>query len=397
MSQQPIARNADLTRLEEEGYALGVDIEGYLLVKNVPYVTRQQEVKRGTIIGMLVTSGDDIVRFSDHTVYFAGDIPCDHGGTPLTQIVIDSTVQQLGTRITVNHRFSSKPGPNGYPSMYAQIKQYATILESHAQRLQPEITAKTGPIASAENEEAGPFVYMDTASARAGIVMVTAKLRQQRVAIVGVGGTGSYVLDLLAKTPAAEIHLFDDDDFLTHNAFRGPGAATIDQLRGLPLKVQYWQEHYSFMHTGIVAHPYRVNADNISELASFDFVFLCMDSGPDKLAIVNALEGTVVSFIDAGIGVQEVGGALRGTVRATTSTPQKRDHIHQRISFATPREDNDYDKNIQVADLNALNATLAVIKWKKLCGFYHDFEKEHDTTYTINSHLLTREDTHVPT
>lgn len=395
MSQQPIARNADLTRLENEGYALDVDLEGYLLVKNVPYVTRQREVKRGMVVGKLVTSGtvDDILRFEDHTVSFAGDIPCDHEGTPLTNIVIDSTTRQLGTRLVVNHRFSSKPGPSGYPSMYAQIRQYVTILESHAQRVEPEITAKTGPIPpSDDDEDAGPFAYMDTASVRAGIVMVSAKLRQHRVAIVGVGGTGSYVLDLLAKTPIAEIHLFDDDEFLTHNAFRGPGAATIDQLRALPSKVQYWRERYSFMHTGIIAHEYRINADNVCELAAFDFVFLTMDSGPDKLAIVNALDGTTVSFIDAGIGVQEVGGALRGTVRATTSTPQKRDHIRQRVSFATPGEGNDYERNIQVADLNALNATFAVIKWKKLCGFYHDFEHEHDTTYTINSHLLTRDE-----
>jgi hypothetical protein len=57
-----------------------------------------------------------------------------------------------------------------------------------------------------------------------------------------------------------------------------------------------------------------------------------------------------------------------------------------------PRENNDYERNIQVADLNALNAILAVMKWKKLCGFYHDFVQEHDSTYTVNSHLLTRDE-----
>lgn len=399
MSRQPIAHNTDLTRLENEGYALDVDHEGYLVVKGVPYVTRNREVRRGTIVGKLVTRGtvDDIVGFQDHTVHFAGEMPCDDKGCPLTNVVIDSNRQQLGTRIWVDHRFSSKPGPQGYPSMYSQIKQYVTILESYAHRIDSDVTAKTGPVVSLDPDEAGPFVYMDTASVRAGIVMVTAKLRHRRVAIVGIGGTGSYVLDLVSKTPVAEIHLFDDDDFFTHNAFRGPGAATIDQLRALPSKVQYWRDKYSAMHTGIVAHKYRVNAENVAELATFDFVFLCMDSGPDKLAIVMALEEMGISFIDAGVGVQEVDGALRGTVRATTSTSDKRDHVRRRVSFAQPGGDNDYERNIQVADLNALNATLAVIKWKKLCGFYHDFEHEHDTTYTINSHLLTRDETYDPT
>jgi len=396
MSRQPIARNADLTCLENEGYALEVDPQGYLLVKNVPYVNPAREVKRGTIVGTLKTAGsiDDIVSFSDHTVYFAGEPPCDFEGRPLDKLVISSSRQQLGTRVCVDHHFSHKPGPDGYPSMYAQIKQYIAILGSHAQRLDPSMTAKTGPVVSLDAEGDSPFEYMDTASSRAGIVMVTAKLWGLRIAIVGIGGTGAYVLDQVAKTPVKDIHLFDDDIFYTHNAFRGPGAATVEQLRTGPLKVDYWRDRYSMMHRGIVAHPYRVTKENAEELAGFDFAFLCMDSGPDKLAIVEALEAAGVLFIDTGIGVQEVNGALRGTVRVTTSTPEKREHLRKRVSFATPRADNEYERNIQVADLNALNAALAVIKWKKLYGFYHDFEHEHDSTYTINSHLLTRDETH---
>ena len=54
--------------------------------------------------------------------------------------------------------------------------------------------------------------------------------------------------------------------------------------------------------------------------------------------------------------------------------------------------ENEYNTNIQIADLNALNATLAVIKWKKLFGFYQDFEQEHHSTYSINVNMLLSED-----
>lgn len=396
MSRLPIARNADLARLADEGYALEVDPESVLLVNHVPYVTPAREVKRGTILGRLKTAGsiDDIVSFHDHTVFFAGEMPCDDQGRPLTKVVIGSQRTQLTPRLAYDHYFSSKPGPEGYPSMYDQVRQYVTILESHAQRLEPGVTAKVGPRPTTldpESEES-LFVYADTASLRAGIVMVSAKFRSRQLAIVGLGGTGSYVLDQVAKTPVAAIHLYDDDVFFTHNAFRAPGAATLDELREMPQKVDYWQRRYSAMHRGVVAHPYRVTAENAGELASYDFVFLCMDSGPDKLAIVTTLEERGIAFIDCGIGVQEVDGALRGTVRVTASTPMKRDHLRRRVSFAPPRADNDYERNIQVADLNALNAVLAVIKWKKLCGFFHDFVHEHDSTYTVNSHLLTRDE-----
>ena len=94
------------------------------------------------------------------------------------------------------------------------------------------------------------------------------------------------------------------------------------------------------------------------------------------------------------MGLFMQGGSLGGTVRTTTSTPQKRAHIwdEKRISFAAPDGDNDYNRNIQVADLNALNAVLAVIKWKKLCGFYIDLEREHHSTYTIDGDDIINED-----
>jgi hypothetical protein len=68
------------------------------------------------------------------------------------------------------------------------------------------------------------FRHIDTASARAHIVAITEKLKVSKIAIVGVGGTGSYVLDHVARTPVREIDLFDRDHFLQHNAFRSPGA-----------------------------------------------------------------------------------------------------------------------------------------------------------------------------
>ena len=37
--------------------------------------------------------------------------------------------------------------------------------------------------------------------------MVTMKLELRKIAILGLGGTGSYVLYFVAKTPVREIHL----------------------------------------------------------------------------------------------------------------------------------------------------------------------------------------------
>ena len=69
-----------------------------------------------------------------------------------------------------------------------------------------------------------------------------------------MGGTGSYVLDLVAKTPVPEIHLFDGDRLLNHNAFRSPGAPTLAQLGEKQLKVTYFADIYSRMRRVGVIH-----------------------------------------------------------------------------------------------------------------------------------------------
>ncbi len=61
------------------------------------------------------------------------------------------------------------------------------------------------------------------------------------MAIIGVGGTGSYILDLIAKTSVKEIHLFDGDTFDSHNAFRSPGIATLDEVNQREFKTVFFK------------------------------------------------------------------------------------------------------------------------------------------------------------
>jgi hypothetical protein len=321
-----------------------------------------------------------------------GEHPCQKDGREIPQIKHTSQTTQLAQDIVVHHSFSNKPA-QGYANYHQKMTRYIDIVSAPAQSVDPTAMARTfKPVAASPEESV--FEYLDTASSRAGICAVTDKLKSSRVAIVGLGGTGSYVLDLVAKTPVREIHLFDADAFLQHNAFRAPSAASLDDLTRRPSKVAYFRALYSRMRRGIVAHEEHVSEENVEVLLGFDFVFLCLDHGSAKKLIVDRLSTGAMSFIDVGIGVEMVPEslALWAICRVTTSTPDKREHFSQRVSFADNDSDNPYDKNIQVADLNALNAALAVIKWKKLYGFYQDLEKEHNTTYTTSSNLLTSDE-----
>ena len=390
MSRQLISRSPDLQRLENEGYNLEIR-SGYLLVNDVPYVNSKREVMRGILVSTLHTAGNKTAEPDTHVAMWVGEYPCDKNGAPVEKIRSGGR-SQLTPDLAAEYSFSSKPTPSGkYTDYHDKMTAYIAIFLSHAKAIDPDATAQTYPVVKATAEES-VFEYLDTASSRAQITIATKKLEVARIAIVGVGGTGSYVLDLVAKTPPKEIHLFDGDAMLSHNAFRAPGAASADELETKPKKVHYLQGIYSKMRRGIIAHPYHIDMKTIGQLQGMDFVFLCIDAGEGKRLIVEALEKFGVTFIDVGMGVDLVDESLGGILRVTTSTHQKRDHFRRRVSLADPGIEDEYDRNIQVADLNCLNAALAVVKWKKLCGFYLDHEKEYHSTYSIDCNMLTSDD-----
>jgi hypothetical protein len=215
-----------------------------------------------------------------------------------------------------------------------------------------------------------------------------------RIGIVGLGGTGSYILDLVAKTCVAEIHLFDVDVFSQHNAFRMPGAPTLEQLEARPQKVAHLAEIYSNMRYGIIAHDAYVEGPTIDTLDGLDFVFLCLDRGAAKRAVVDYLLAADTPFVEAGMGVVLNEGQLAGIVRTTLCTPATADKAKAHISYAADGGLNEYATNIQIAELNALNAALAVIAWKKHVGIYIDTFGQYYSGFSIPTGAVASESVH---
>ena len=365
------------------------------MITHVPYVNSKREVAFGTLVSVLTLANEATTKPSDHVVSFAGEHPCKVDGSEILQIKHQSQRQDLGHGIVVDHTFSNKP-EGGYQDYYDKMTTYIKIISGPAEALDPDATARTRRVVPSDDPQS-VFTYRDTASSRAGIGAVSSKLELDKVAILGLGGTGSYVLDLVAKTPIKEIHLFDGDRFLQHNAFRSPGAASLDDLQNVPSKVTYFKNQYSKMHRGIIAHESYVDATNVDELRQMSFVFVCLDRASVKKAIVERLEAFDIPFVDVGMGIELVDEALGGVLRVTTSSKRMRDHVRSknRIPFSDADPNNDeaaYVRNIQIADLNALNAALAVVKWKKLFGFYRDLDHEHFSTFTIDGNALVNED-----
>ncbi len=388
MLQQLINHSPDLKRLQDEGYELEVK-GGYLLIHHIPYVTHLREVKYGILVSELsLANSQRTIKPSTHVINFIGEYPCNADGSIITAIQ-HSNQQNLGHGIVINFSFSNKP-QSGYVDYYEKVSTYSKILSSPAKNIDPLVTEKTFRIR--ENEiDTDVFQYIDTNSGRAKINLINEKVKGQKIAIIGLGGTGAYVLDLLSKTPVSEIHLYDGDVFSQHNAFRSPGAAGKDDLDTVPSKVDYYYNQYSKIHQKITAHHNYVSKDNMKELSTMSFVFICIDNDVSRKLIIQFLLKNNISFIDVGLGVNAVDDALIGTVRVTTGTHEKNNHLVDRIPFVD-EGNNDYNNNIQIVELNCLNAVLAVIKWKKMCGFYQDLREEHHSTYSINVNQLTSDE-----
>ncbi len=391
MSPSPLARSPALKRLRDEGYEVRIQSE-HLVVSHVPYVNSKREVRLGTLISNLNVDTEGVAaKPNTHVVFFDGEHPCTKDGVEITQIKHASGDYELAKGLVAKHAFSCKP-PGGYPDYYAKMTRYIEIISAPARAIDPKATARTwAPVTGEGPEEESVFHYMDTAASRAGIVAITEKLKPLRIGIIGLGGTGAYILDLIAKTPVREIHLFDGDEFLQHNAFRAPGAPSLEDLRRKPLKTEYLKEQYGRMHKKIESHPTYVDSSNIEHVLGLDFVFVCIDRGLVKESLYAQMEVRGLSFIDVGMGISAEDGALVGVIRTTLSTGAKRDHVRRRVPFVDGPDD-DYASNIQIAELNMLNAALAVLKWKKLYGVYNDVEREHTSLFSINVNQLLSED-----
>ena len=385
MLDRLINHNPDIKKLRDENYEVEI-VGNFLLMYSIPYLNAKKEVVKGTLVSNVSIANNNIAPPKSHVVYFIGEEPCNVDGSVMKQLINNSKDKDLGNGINVNHLFSHKPNIP-YQSHFDKMTQYIKILSAPAQHYDPQVTAQTGKVIEVM-ESNSVLNYSDTNSSRAEVDVINQKLSGLKIGIIGLGGTGSYILDFVAKTLVGEIHLFDGDKFLQHNAFRTPGAPSTEELSESIMKVDYLKRIYSKMHKNIISHGLYINESNLGLLNELDFIFVCIDKSAIKKMIFEKLEVLDISFIDTGIGVKRFEDSLLGMIRTTTSAKNKRNHMWEgRVPFAD-EENDDYSSNIQIAELNALNAVFAIIKWKKLYGFFNDLGTEYDSNYSINLNQL---------
>ncbi len=378
MPTELTARSPDLNRLRTEGFEI-YTVGANALLSHVPYLDSNGNLKYGVLASHLQLVGDMAVYDKNHVIMFSGDYPHYGDGTPISAIQHATTSEAIAG-VQFRYKFSNKPS-GGYKDLYEKFARYVEIISAPAQERYPTETARTfrQPKSIADDI----FAYQDSNSARAGIVAISDKLREHRIAIIGLGGTGSYVLDYLSKTPVLEIHLIDGDRFLQHNAFRAPGAASFGDISSEQFKVLYHAQRYQNMRRNIFPHAFMLNEKTSSVLDGMDFAFLCVDSDAVRSSLQGLLQQKKIPFVDCGMGISITNGKLRGSIRCTAAFSPQDIEAAATQADAVP-EDDPYSTNVQISELNALNAALAVIKWKQFTGFYLDQMGYAEDVYSVD-------------
>ena len=249
-----------------------------------------------------------------------------------------------------------------------------------------------------------PFHIPNTFEARAAIAPVQDRIRGQRIAIIGLGGTGSYILDLVAKTPVRTIHVLDDDYMDWHNFMRAPGAPTTEEIelrhKGCLRKADYYRPKYTSLRESIHLHAIQVNSKStfIEFLSahSIDFAFVCIDQltesdSPRQDVVYYALSEAKVPFVDSGVSIVVEDRAITGAV---TTSFYDAGSLEWKNAIPNSRVEGDIPgyRNVQLPEVNALAASLAVMEWRRRTeqyvsestSFLHKFRLEKPRIVTLS-------------
>ena len=372
MFRKLVSHNDDLRRLVEKGYAVAFD-SNYLVVRDIPYLDGAKHLQIGAIVTKLVFVDQDCVRQEDHQVFFAGGVPHSADGAPIGNLgggPSQLALSQASGDVVVQRSFSNKPTDTGaFRDFFEKIESYVAIISGPAIQLYPQASPYT--YRTVETVPDSVFKYHDTLTSRAEITDLSAKFHDDVVAVIGLGGTGAYLLDFLVKVPVRQIRAFDPDVFHVHTAFRSPGRLDPSELS--KPKAEVYRERYENFRSGLLVECKFINGSSVGDLEGVTFAFVCVDKGASRLGIFELLLSKGIPFIDVGMGLNRQNGALNGMIRTTYFSAADGKRVRDKgLAELSESTDDLYRTNIQISELNALNACLAIVRFKQLRGFYFE-------------------------
>ena len=372
MSPTPTNHETQLAEVLQAGFDCSVE-DDTLSVGPIPYRLSGGGVGHGSLICHLARNGGNIAPPNEHTAAWIGDeVPHHRDGRPMDRLIIDqsrNTWSNGATSICV----MSRRGPEPYPTYGQKMVTYARLIAreavAHWRGTSPGVIAVT---------DVNHLVDHETGLNRARVGHLNALLAKENVAVIGAGGTGGHIVDLVSKSNVRQIDIYDPDHVSVHTQLRWPGIVERRVAEEKTNKAEYLAALYARRtNRNIRGHPYAIDKENLTYLNGKSMVFVAIDNGPARREVLAGLAGIGVNFIDCGIDLQGNEGPLTGSLRIircqAEQSAEKRSELATLAPGAAIAADDDlYAQNIQTGEMNSLNAALAVIAWKQGIGFYRD-------------------------
>ena len=137
----------------------------------------------------------------------------------------------------------------------------------------------------------------------------TRLLRALVVGVVGCSGTGSFVVEMLARLGVRRVVLVDPDRIEYRNLNRIVGSTAVDAALGR-FKTEVLAESVARMGLGVEAVPIAkplATREAVLALASCDLVFGCMDSHDGRRTLNRLAAFYVLPYFDCGVGLEADG------------------------------------------------------------------------------------------
>ena len=340
--------------------------------------------------GVFVEELDSSFLMRDHTLRFKGEKPFKKNGGSFS--FVKPNEGNFANGLKTQYFLSKKPVSENFLSIVTKIEFYRKEFLSEVLDKYPDFN----PGECSKDSHNPAKLDLQTNYSYLGyynLQDVSKKLEKLKIGIIGVGGTGSHILDMVSKTPVKEIHIFDKDTITKRNFFRIPGGLYKKEYEDMQ-KVEFFKHVYENLGSGTInAYSQDVNDQNLDILSDLDFVFISIDRPEEKRKIIDFLKKKKKTFIDVGMGVLKddkslsLDAALR-TVACVPNDYTKLEEIHTNCRSGGSAYDH-----AQIIELNALQASLAVIKWKKIYGFYTDdvqFSKDEAFVYGSLSNKIVK-------
>lgn len=186
------------------------------------------------------------------------------------------------------------------------------------------------------------------------------KLSSLKVAVVGVGGTGSHILQQLVYLGVKNLILIDSDKVSVTNLNRLVGA-NVQDLGSF--KVDVAKRHAEFINQNVKAVPVPdsfISEVAITSLKEADFIFGCVDKDGARLLLTEFSKAYKKPYLD--IATEIVGDDWGGRIVFTDSekgcmvcrNELSQEEIHRDLSSS---EDRSLDDKIYGVDKNSLANT----------------------------------------